>query len=269
EHIQQVADRILSGLGEPTLGLEDVALQVNEGGFNLSSGGVVVRILITTLPKNLREAKADTHVDVKLLEGALATIRHSRWFEENAFHTTVRILVRIMKDMKNRFNTTGLQALTPWLIDLLAHRATVSVSNEPVTINVAFRSELSLREVRSKLQGPISSLEISKNYYTKKQNTGKFSESDSIKGERTVSPKIEKLSIKNFVTVNAPKSNASKTVNPIQTGGENGSQRTKETAPRRVGFVSVQPTNVATPVAMTTVSTTAQPRAVTTLRQCL
>lgn len=144
EHIQQVADRILSGLGEPTLGLEDVALQVNEGGFNLSSGGVVVRILITTLPKNLREAKADTHVDVKLLEGALATIRHSRWFEENAFHTTVRILVRILKDMRNRFNTTGLQALTPWLIDLLAHRATVSASNEPVTINVAFRRALQL-----------------------------------------------------------------------------------------------------------------------------
>jgi hypothetical protein len=34
-------------------------------GFNLSSGGVVVRILITTLPKNLREAKADTHGEHK------------------------------------------------------------------------------------------------------------------------------------------------------------------------------------------------------------
>ncbi|XP_028399713.1 interleukin enhancer-binding factor 2-like [Dendronephthya gigantea] len=144
ESIQQVADRILIGLREPSLGLDEVTLQVNEGGFNLSSGGVVVRILITTLPKNLRDAKPDTHVDVKLLEGALATIRHSRWFEENAFHTTVRILVRLLKDMKNRFNTTGLQGLTPWLIDLLAHRATVSVSNEPVTINVAFRRALQL-----------------------------------------------------------------------------------------------------------------------------
>ena len=67
--------------------------------------------------------------------------------------------------------------------------------------------------------------------------------------------------------MNAPKSNARQTVNPLQTtGGQNGNQRTAEHAPRRVGFVSVQPTNVASPVAMTTVSTTAQPRAVTTLQ---
>ena len=34
----------------------------------------------------------DFAVDVKLLEGALATIRHARWFEENAFHTRYAIL---------------------------------------------------------------------------------------------------------------------------------------------------------------------------------
>lgn len=30
-------------------------------GFNLSSSAVIVRVLITTLPKNLREAVADKH----------------------------------------------------------------------------------------------------------------------------------------------------------------------------------------------------------------
>ena len=32
-------------------------------------------------------------VDVKLLEGALATIRHARWFEENAFHTVILVFI--------------------------------------------------------------------------------------------------------------------------------------------------------------------------------
>ncbi|WP_411027501.1 hypothetical protein, partial [Salmonella sp. s54925] len=51
EQITQVAERILKGLKEPT-GIEGVALQINEGGFNLSVLGVIVRVLITTLPKN-------------------------------------------------------------------------------------------------------------------------------------------------------------------------------------------------------------------------
>ena len=44
--------------------------QANEGGFNTtSSERALVRVLVTTLPKNLFEVDAEKHIDAKLLEG--------------------------------------------------------------------------------------------------------------------------------------------------------------------------------------------------------
>jgi len=123
---------------------DDFPTQANEGGFNTTSNeGALVRVLVTTLPKNLLSVE-EGKVDAKLLEGALATIRHARWFDENASHTTVRCLVRILKDMKRRY--PGLVGLTPWLIDLLAFRSSTLPGNirEPLPINVAFRRALQL-----------------------------------------------------------------------------------------------------------------------------
>ena len=106
---------------------------------------------------------------------------------------------------------------------------------------------------------------------------------DAVKDERIISPKIEKLSIKNFVTVNPPKpisgqpAFGSLQANDIQDGGQ------KNTPSRRVDFVTIQPTRetqpdvqhlinsspsivstsaVTTPVAMAISSTTTQPRRV-------
>jgi len=123
---------------------DDFPTQANEGGFNTTSNdGALVRVLVTTLPKNLFEVDTEKHVDVKLLEGALATIRHARWFEENASHTTVRVLVRIFKDLKQRFE--GLAGLSPWLIDLLSfNSATLPAKTDPLAINLAFRRALQL-----------------------------------------------------------------------------------------------------------------------------
>jgi len=142
--IENLSVKVQEKLKENTPG-DDFPTQANEGGFNTTSNdGALVRVLVTTLPKNLFEIDAEKHVDAKLLEGALATIRHARWFEENASHTTVRVLVRIFKDLKTRFE--GLAGLTPWLIDLLSFNSATVPANthDPLAINVAFRRALQL-----------------------------------------------------------------------------------------------------------------------------
>ena len=108
---------------------------------------------------------------------------------------------------------------------------------------------------------------------------------ESSKDSCNISPKVEKLSIKNFMTVNPPKSNANEMSNAVQTdSNQDSNQRTADVTPRRVGFVTLQPTierkvvdqqqtlnsipltsspsNTTTPVAMATVPLTTQPRRV-------
>ena len=51
------------------------------------------------------------------LKNSLAAIRHARWFEENAYQSSIRILVRILKDFKKRI--PFFMNVNPWTIDLL------------------------------------------------------------------------------------------------------------------------------------------------------
>ncbi|VDO78587.1 unnamed protein product [Soboliphyme baturini] len=119
--------------------------------FGCEIGGpeAVVKIMIATIPPNMKKLDPTLHLNTTLLNRSFVAIRHARWFEENASHYNVKVLIRILKDIRSRF--AGFQPMNPWMIDLLvwyylfAYYATMTTPNrDPLQLNQAFRRCLQL-----------------------------------------------------------------------------------------------------------------------------
>jgi interleukin enhancer-binding factor 2 len=134
--VQMLADKIVEK-AKAANAQDKMMYDIMPSGFELKTNNVTVNVLIGTTPPNMRKVDPEIHLEQKMLQGTLAAIRHVRWFEENAAHSNIKVLVRILKDMTQRFE--GLQALTPWIIELLAHHVVMNTPNrEPLPVNQAF-----------------------------------------------------------------------------------------------------------------------------------
>ncbi|EYB95560.1 hypothetical protein Y032_0158g3238 [Ancylostoma ceylanicum] len=107
-------------------------------GCLLAAANAQVRILITTLPSNAPNLEQDLHLPERVMMINHHAIRHVIWFEEATLQSPFKMLVRVLKDIRRRY--TGLQPLSVWVIEYLAHFAVMNTSNrQPLPLGPAFR----------------------------------------------------------------------------------------------------------------------------------
>jgi len=112
-------------------------------GCEIAGTQAVVRLLVTTIPANIGFLDKELHLGAECVMRHLAAIRHARWFDENANHTTVKVLVRLLKDMRRRF--PGFKVLNVWMVQMLGHYAVMNTpTRTALPINHAFRRVLQL-----------------------------------------------------------------------------------------------------------------------------
>lgn len=96
-------------------------------GLSIENGQMAVHILVTTVPINLNSLDPSIHLSRQICKRNLNAIKHAKWVDEACSHPSSKLLVRLLKDLRQRFN--GLEPLNPWLINLLAHHCVTNNNN--------------------------------------------------------------------------------------------------------------------------------------------
>jgi interleukin enhancer-binding factor 2 len=92
---------------------------------------MAVHLLLTTLPINWHSLDPTIHLDRAICKRNFNAIKHAKWVDEVCIHPSNKVVVRLLKDLRQRFN--GLESLNPWLINLLAHHCVTNNNNNNST----------------------------------------------------------------------------------------------------------------------------------------
>lgn len=107
-------------------------------GCEIAGTQAVVRLLVTILPQSAKLLEPDLHLPEKIMQANMATIRHARWFEEHATHSSIKHLIRLIKYIKTRYD--GFKTLNIWCIEILAHYCVMNTpTRTPLALSLAFR----------------------------------------------------------------------------------------------------------------------------------
>lgn len=99
---------------------------------------MAVHVLVTTIQGNWYSLDANIHLARTICKRNFTAIRHAKWVDEVCIHPSNKLLVRLLKDLRQRF--PGLEPLNPWLINLLAyHCVTNNNTSEQLPPSYAFK----------------------------------------------------------------------------------------------------------------------------------
>jgi len=193
EAVQRLANKVMEELKKTItnpLELKNIQLNMTEGGFEMLCSGlmnastidVAVQVLVTTQYQNLKRLEANLHLDYKVCQMSLASVKHSKWFEEHAASSsTIKALVRILKDVRLRFD--GLTPLNTWIIELLSHYAVTNIpktKTEPLSLIAAFRRVFQLLSAGFFLPGSAGIIDPCEHSLTRVHTTMSLEQQDSV-----------------------------------------------------------------------------------------
>ncbi|KAI0979851.1 hypothetical protein GJ496_002370 [Pomphorhynchus laevis] len=100
--------------------------------------------MVCTIVENLMKLDPAIHVPKNLCSLAYNAIKHTKWLENNG-DNSLRILIRLLKDVRNRF--PGMQSLSSRMIDLLSSFSIVNYvakSSIAIPLPSAFKRAIQL-----------------------------------------------------------------------------------------------------------------------------